>query len=186
MSTNLFEEVFKTFKKSAFRLEKLEKYHIEDSGEWKEYQDYLNGIPLPNRTTNTNEWIRDNDVWEKEGKEILRVRVIPNILTNYLRYEIEWGYPYNIQAGEEVKFILQENYKQLIKNQYIKDFWLFDDKKVLEMRYSDIGEYIGVDLVDDKKALQEYLKIKEVLIKKSIPSDEFYTKLREQSISFKF
>lgn len=69
-------------------------------------------------------------------------------LNDYLRYEFEWGYLPNAEAGETIRVLdLSEVRRpdELIE----QDFWILDDAHVLMMIYNEAGEFVGGEIPDD-------------------------------------
>ena len=72
-----------------------------------------------------------------------RIQILPEKMTTYLKFEIEWRYPFSVDAGEDVKFLLRRNseYLDLFLN---KDFWLLDEKVLVWMNYDAGGNFEGI------------------------------------------
>ncbi len=77
-----------------------------------------------------------------DGKRRHRVHVLRSPLTDYLRYECEWGYAYTSQAGEEI-YILDLAEIPRPGGLINEDFWLLDGEHVLVMRYDSEGRLLG-------------------------------------------
>lgn len=93
-----FGRLFETFERTAFRLETLAVYDVED--ERQEFADFLAGKELPPDFSD-NPWVRS---MTNRGKQVARVHVLRSPLSDYLRYELA-AYPGNIRAGESIGII---------------------------------------------------------------------------------
>jgi len=134
-----FDRLFGSFEKSAFRLQLLPEYAVSD--EDTEYRDFLAGEPLPERAGIP--WLETMAGQVRRGRTWTNVHLLPERLTPYLRYLIDWWYVYHAHAGAEIRF-LPYQYANEIQALAPQDFWLFDDTLVIHMRYGSAGEFLGV------------------------------------------
>ena len=127
------------FTRTAFRLEVLDQYTVDtDQGN---VERYLAGGPAPSWAEG-GEWMEQLARERTEGKRNYRVHVLASPLSDYLRYECEWGYVFTSQAGEEV-YILDTAETPRPAGLIEEDFWLLDDAHVLVMRYDAEGRLLG-------------------------------------------
>ncbi|KQV05714.1 MULTISPECIES: DUF6879 family protein [unclassified Kitasatospora] len=158
-----FGRLFETFEQTAFRLETLAVYNVED--EQEEFADFLAGKPLPPESAD-NPWVRSmTDL----GKQVARVHVLNSPLSDYLRYELAW-YPGNIAAGESIGII--DTTRQNITGLPDHDFWLFDDAKVYRMHYTEAGKFIGGELLSDDR-LNEYRQYRDTALAHAVSFAEY-------------
>lgn len=68
--------------------------------------------------------------------------MLRTLLGPYLRYECEWGYAYNVRAGEDIR-ILDLAERPEPSGLVDHDFWLADNELVVLMHYDDAGEFLG-------------------------------------------
>ncbi|MEO5927856.1 MAG: DUF6879 family protein [Patescibacteria group bacterium] len=146
------EEAFRTFQRYAFRLEMLGYYDVEEERE--DYQCFLNGEAVSERKNEP--WCSQVREFTAEHKDVSRIRILPAHLNPYIRYELEWGYPYSAEAGELIWLVPYTGY-ELVPDS-ISDFWLFDDEHVFAMQYDD-GKYQGATLLPSS----EMRKIRDVM-----------------------
>jgi len=179
---DIFEKMFTEFRTSAFRIEARSTYHIE-KGEWEEFQKYEKGVPI--RGFANQDWLDDLVHWKESGREVVRVRVVPLILTAYLQYELEWCYPKNWLAGESIKIVKQELYNQLIKPELDCDYWIFDETHVLKMEYSEEGRYLGEKVISEPNLVKEYLDLFRDLDRKSVQYVDFMKIWRQKRLTVK-
>ena len=144
-----FGEMFRSFGKSAWRLETLPEYRT--GSEEESIRRFLAGEEGPPASERKNAWvdlIRSNLA---AGKSMGRVHLIRGDLTDYLRWEINWGYAPNAQAGEDIR-ILRVGEGEL-PELGTEDFWLFDEALVVRMLYGPNGEWPGQAVLTDDPAI---------------------------------
>ncbi|MCU0653716.1 MAG: hypothetical protein MUD10_05665 [Candidatus Pacebacteria bacterium] len=112
---------------------------------------------------------------KKRGVKVRRVRVVPSPVPDYIRREIEiWrGNPAN--NGEELFFIETADYNEIIAGCgfNLKDFWLFDNDKLLILNYSPAGLFTGDIPIADGGMVKRYCELKQKLLKKAVPLEKF-------------
>lgn len=172
MNIDEFYGKFHSFKRRAFRLETLPQY-LSDEEEGN-LQAFLNGEQLFGPID--PEWPKMIARNVAAGKSMSRVHVVPDLLTPYLRYEIEWGYAHNIEAGEDVRLLMPEAPRE-VRQLAERDFWLFDDEVVL-MDYDADGRLVGVELEEDADRIQKYCRSKDILLSHAIPVREYLSQKR--------
>ncbi|MGW4891258.1 DUF6879 family protein [Kitasatospora sp. NPDC004240] len=158
-----FSRLFETFERTAFRLETLAVYDVDEERE--EFEDFLAGKGLPPECSD-NPWVRSmTDL----GKQVGRVHVLRSPLSDYLRYELA-AYPGNITAGESIGII--DTAQQTVAGLPDHDFWMFDDTRVYRMHYTDTGQFIGAELLPDDR-LNEYLRYRDIAQAHAAPFGEY-------------
>jgi hypothetical protein len=158
-----FGRLFDAFERTAFRLETLAVYDVEDERE--EYEAFLAGKPMPPEWSD-NPWVR---TMTNLGKAVARVHVLRSPLSDYLRYELA-AYPGNITAGEKIGII--DLSRQDVAGLPDHDFWLFDDARVYRMHYTDDGQFIGGELLPDDR-LEEYRRYRDIAQSRAVPFAEY-------------
>ena len=73
-------------------------------------------------------------------------------LSDYLRYACEWGYAYNVQAGQDVRIVEPAAADLVHELVTVGDFWVIDQKLVVRMQYDAGGRFVGADPVSDDYA----------------------------------
>lgn len=140
-----FGKHFSSCKKSAFRLELLSIYTVPE--EEKAIALYLAGDPEPPADFN-KEWIDILERANRDSVKFSRVRVIDGPLTDYIRFEFDWGYRKNIKFGEDIRFLMRDKIGPFqTPVPVLKDFWLFDDQDCFLMEYDYYGRFLGVTKV---------------------------------------
>ncbi len=155
-------EYFRSFKKYAFRLEVLQNYIVED--EKAEFNEFLKS----GKVKMDKSWEEIITSAKKRKAKMQRIHVIRLPLSNYLRFEIA-AYKLSQKAGEKI-FLLEEGKFRKLKNKISNDFWLFDDKVALRMKYDESGKYVGFQ---ETRSVEKLIESKELLLKKAKPLESF-------------
>lgn len=159
-----FGRLFETFERTAFRLETLAVYDVED--EQEEIERFLAGEDM-GPEWDDNPWVRS---MTDQGKSVSRVHVLRSPLTDYLRYELA-AYPGNIKAGESIGII--DLAARDVAGVPDHDFWLFDDRDVYRMHYTPEGKFIGAELLPGDR-LTEYQGYRDVALAHAVPFDSYW------------
>jgi hypothetical protein len=133
--------------RTAFRLEVLDRYDVESDGD--DFAHYLRGEPSPT-PERKQPWLDRLRHEHRVGILNHRVHILRTPLTDYLRYECEWGYAPNAEAGEDIR-ILDLAERALPDGLVDHDFWLIDDRCAVRMHYDGLGRFIGAEPVEDNK-----------------------------------
>ena len=105
---------------------------------------YLAGEPAPSMLVK-GPWLERLSRDRAAGIRRYRVHLLRSPLSDYLRYECEWGYRYTSAAGEEVYILDTAEFTEPV-DLPAEDFWIFDDEHVVVMDYDDGGRFVGGDL----------------------------------------
>ncbi|MFJ1545880.1 DUF6879 family protein [Streptomyces sp. NPDC088246] len=105
-----------------------------------------------------------------KGKQVSRVHVLTSPLTDYLRYELS-AYPGNIRAGECIG--ITDLSELSVHGLPDHDFWLFDDREVYRMHYTDTGKFIGAELLPADR-LPEYRAYQDTAQAYATPFTEYW------------
>lgn len=141
----LGEYIDRHLTRSAFRLEVLDRYDVASDG--TDFERFLRGEPEPT-WERKQPWL--DHLRRERASGILRhrVHVLRTPLTDYLRYECEWGYALNSEAGEDIR-ILDLSERPLPDSLPDHDFWLIDDQFPIRMHYDKDGVFLGADPADN-------------------------------------
>jgi hypothetical protein len=161
---------FRDFRSSAFRLELHPVYTMP--GEADELRRFRAGEkPPPGYHYG---WLDTMAAARAAGKTVCRVRVVRQPLTDYVRYEFEWGFAYNVEAGEDIRVLdLTDQPDPGLPDH---DFWLFDEQTVVKMLYRPDGTQIGRELIPAPD-LDAYLHYRDVAWCQAIPFREYWAGL---------
>lgn len=173
MEISEFGQLFASFTKSAFRLETLSQYLVEE--EARSFELFVAGQPLPDEPH--TDWVDLVGAASAAGKTLQRVHVLHPPLTPYLRFELEWFYPFNAQAGEQIHILDHPDPKSLFPNLPFGDFWIFDDSVVVKMEYDADGRFLAPSRVSDD-TIASYSQCRTIALEASIPFSEYLARNR--------
>jgi hypothetical protein len=134
----LGEFIDQRFSSTLFRLETLDNYDV--AGEDDDFRRYLTGQAGP--TSTWPDVIRDEVT---RGLHTYRVHVLRSPLSEYLRYECEWAYSRNAEAGERIR-ILDTAEQRKPERVPDHDFWLIGDEHLVVMHYHPDGTFRGANI----------------------------------------
>ena len=82
------------------------------------------------------------------------MHVIREPLTDYLRYELGWSYPPNVEAGEDIRILVAHagSWPMSARGEILpelKDYWLFDSSDLWVMEYGDDGAFLSIEQVTE-------------------------------------
>ena len=159
-----FGNLFKTMQTSAFRLEMLDFYTIP--GEEEEFRQWKSGQKVPPEGSN-QKWIDTVSASVKRGVDFQRVRLVREPVSEYLKFEVAWGYRLNIPAGEKTSCIFYKD-KPAFTSQIpiLKDFWLFDEERCYLLEYDFVGRFLGLNQVPSDH-VAGYCELKKELLSRA-------------------
>jgi hypothetical protein len=161
--------------RSAFRLETLDRYDVGSDGD--DFARYLRGEPEPT-PERKQPWL---DRLRREAEAGIlnhRVHVLSTPLTDYLRYECEWGYAHNAAAGEDIRII--DTSDQVRPDELVDhDFWLVDDRHAIRMYYDEAGHFLGADPLGDAD-LHLYRRARDAAVATAEPFTAWWERHREE------
>lgn len=166
-SSSSLTEQLKTFEREAFRLEILDEYNIPASAE--NLRAFLAGEPQP--VDYNRGWVETVRAATQAGKRMYRVHIVSRPLTDYLRYELGWGYVKNMTGGEE--FFILDTTDKPNPLPAAPDFWLFDEKKPVVMEYDESGAFLGPDFLPEEKAA-EFIRYRDTALAHSEPFSSWW------------
>jgi len=164
-----FDALFTSFLHTAYRLETLQAYDV--SYEQEPYSAFLAGLPRP-ADQSKNEWVAMLRAATAAGKVFQRVRIASEPLTGYLRYELEWSYPPNVEAGEDIR-VLATIPDELRTPGRIPDYWLFDSSDLWVMDYADDGSFLCAEQVDDPALIVQHARWRDAALHHAIPYHDY-------------
>lgn len=100
-----------------------------------------------------------------------RVHILSRPLTDYLRFELSWGYHRNMTAGEEFFILDTTNRENPIPE--APDFWLFDESVISAMSYDGNGKYLGSDFLGEDQ-LARFLAYRDTALAHAVPFPEWW------------
>lgn len=131
-----FEEMFRSFERTAFHLEVQDSYHTpEEAGPFELFlRDEADDFAWH------ESWLALVREVSRDGRHINRVRVVDVPHSDYTR----WGLTvatHNIEAGEDIRWLP----RQLTQGIELTtdDYWLFDDDRVVFTVFEPSGRFAG-------------------------------------------
>ena len=162
-----FYRLFASFEHTAFRLEALDRYTVPDEDE--QYRRFLADEPLDN--TYMKPWLDIVADLATAGKRMQRVRVATEPLGDYLRFQFTCGYPYDIEAGEDIRILGSETAQALgVPRQ---DFWLFDSRQLARMYFDAEGHFLGAELVDEPATVVRHCYWRDAALHYAVPYQRY-------------
>lgn len=173
MTPEEFDHLFDTFGQTCFRLETLQVYTV-GGAEAERLASFRAGRPRPKRNVATDPWLWRMAQSTMVGKQWSRVHVVDEPLSEYLRYELN-GYRESQVVGEDVSIAVRHAGSALADVR--DDFWLYDGgtdgAKGVAMHYDPEGHVLGFDLVSDPKRLDEYERIRALVLTAAVPLNSY-------------
>jgi hypothetical protein len=161
--------------KSAFRLELLDRYDADSERE--DFSCFMRGEPIASLAAR-RPWLDRLRAEADSGILNQRVHVLHTPLSDYLRFECEWGYVYNAGAGEDIRIIdLAE--QDLPDGLTDHDFWLVDDTHAIRMHYTGGGQFAGAEPATAAE-LKRYLGAWETAVAASVPFPDWWNRHTEE------
>ncbi|MFD8584167.1 MULTISPECIES: DUF6879 family protein [Streptomyces] len=168
-SSKTLGDLFDSFEREAFRLETLDDY--SKSGSVDAYHAFLAGQPQPDEYNAG--WVEELRSHTENGRRVHRVHVLTRPLSDYLRFELGWGYRKNMTGGEEF-FILDITEKpNPLEN--VPDFWFFDSASVAVMNYDGNGKYLGSEVLPSERTT-EFMRYRDAALAHAEPFPEWWAK----------
>ena len=161
---------FYGFKSSAFRLETLQAY--AEPSEAQALSAFEQGIPVS--SDYISDWcdmVRDHTA---SGKKMERVHLVNLPLSRYLQFEIETGYSQTSEAGEHILLLESSVVPDSLKESLTKDFWLFDENRVLVQHYSPEGTMLYSSLSSDQDTVDYFKGIRDQVLPLGVDFATFY------------
>jgi uncharacterized protein DUF6879 len=162
-------------RRSLFRLETLDHYDVSSDG--GDFQRYVRGEDGPDMERKAA-WHKALQANLDRGLTTRRVHVVRSPLSDYLRYEFDWGYAYNL-AYEDIRILdLAHRIETAATGRFpaalegLGDFWLIDGSAVALMHYDQAGRYLGFDAAPDEDVIR-YARAAEAVWAAAIPFADY-------------
>jgi hypothetical protein len=161
-----FGRLFADVRSSWFRLETLQRYEVEY--ELDDFAAFVSGKPINSTPGPWQTLVRKHVA---AGRQLVRVHVIEEPLSDYIRYELA-AYVPNVEAGEEVRVIPVPRgaWPAGVPRH---DYWLFDDERLWLMDYDAAGAFEAARRVNDRVALNEHRQWRDVALAHSITLTDY-------------
>jgi hypothetical protein len=157
-----FDELLRTFSRSAFRLETLDTYALDY--ERTDFERFLAGTPVPPSETGWwRDWLDQVASLTEQGKTVARVRVLAEPPTDYQRWMV-WAHPWYAHVREDIRYIPRSRAAALRLPLEV-DWWLLDDERLILMHFSDVGEIISKMLISDPGIVARYREWRDLAVR---------------------
>lgn len=141
ISGEAFGELFRSFDRTAVRLETRERY--DGPGYEELLSRFLAGKP------DDFEWLRSwlDQVRELTagGRTFRRVRVVSVPLSNYNRWALAVS-EHNNAAGEDIRYLNRDQAEGIPDF----DYWVFDDERIAKICCDECDWVLGAEIVNDQ------------------------------------
>ncbi|MPZ66894.1 MAG: hypothetical protein GEU83_15755 [Pseudonocardiaceae bacterium] len=139
-------EVLERTRRDLFRIETLPSY--DTAMTTGDFRRWLDGETEPTWEVR-QPWLDTLAKWARDGRPRRRVRVIHDPPSDYEQYACDWGYRYNVAAGEPTRVLdLAEQGLPEELDAAPGDWWLIDDGEVVTMHYHSDGQFRGAEVLD--------------------------------------
>lgn len=173
MTPEEFDDLFNNFSRTCFRLETRQTYTV-GGPEADRLAAFRVGRPRPQRNVTTDPWLRRLAQSTMAGKQWSRAHVVDERLSEYVCYELN-GYRESQVVGEEISIAVRQPGTEL--SDLHEDFWLYDGgtdgAQGVAMHYDSEGHILGFDLVTDTARLQQYERIRSLVIAAAVPLNTY-------------
>ncbi len=167
LETDAWRQLMASVASSTFRLETLAVYDMP--GERDEFARHVAGEKPPPGLH--YRWLDTVAEGVRAGKSFQRVHVVTSPLSDYLTYEFEWGYFFNVKAGEDIRIL--DLAHQTDPGVPTQDFWLLDEARVVRMDYDEHGVQLGRELLKDVDPAP-YVAWKNLALEHAEPFEHYY------------
>lgn len=167
MNRDDFDRLFFTFKRSAFRLEQVHQYLVDEDDE--AFTAWLQGRALPPFTVDTSPWLRLIADSTAQGRHWYRVRIVDLPLSDYNRFRLATDSAL-VAAGDHI-YVADRAWQPEL-DALREDFWMFDDQCVVTLQYDDDGHFEGVTRIPDSD-VDRYRAQRDRALHAAAPLDRF-------------
>lgn len=161
-----FEALFRSFDRTAFRLETRESYYERD-----ELAKFISAGPGAIPDDFLADWYELIRSHAAAGREVRRVRVVSEPHSDYTRFGL-WLSGRNVAAGEDIRYLPRRDAQALGLPEI--DYWLFDDDRLYIVRFADDDTLLGAEPIADRDMLEQARTWRDSAWQKSIPRDTYF------------
>lgn len=161
-----FNDLFRTFKRTAFHLELKDSYHVPEEAGPVEL--FLDG--KSDDFSWHQPWLRLVHEATQAGKSITRVRVVTVPHCDYTRWGLTVA-PLNIEAGEDIRWLPRHRTGGI--EFPANDYWLFDDSRVVFTVFEGDGSFAGGIEASDLATVGQCRRVREQVWAHAVPHNEY-------------
>jgi hypothetical protein len=154
------------FQHSAFRLETLPEYRVEQEAEW--FAEWQRSGTVPELTPDNDSWCELLREATSAGRRMQRVRLVSTPLSDYERFELA-TFRDSVAAGEEIWVCDRESWERIVRADNLNDFWLFDDETTIMLSYDQEGRLQGTGDGERRICIRQ----RDLALEHSIPLADF-------------
>jgi hypothetical protein len=163
-----FENLFRTFKHTAWRLETRHRYASDEATDT--YRQFIeNGTATWDPDDPYCDLIRPQTA---QGKRVERVRIVDNPPTAGQLYLLN-NAKRNSNLGEDIRNLWRADAQQLPA----EDYWLFDSRLVALLRFDDDDHLVDVELITEPAEVVRYSMTRDAAWHHAVPYEQFETGL---------
>lgn len=167
LECDAWSRYFRDFTSSAFRLELRQLYTMAD--EVDDLRAFEQGqLPPPDYRYG---WLDTVQQAVEAGKTFRRVRIVTRPLSFYTRWEFVWGFAYNVAAGEDIRILDLTDQPGVGLPEH--DFWMFDERQVVNLMYRPDGTQEGRELLEHPD-LERYLAFRDATWEQAVPFTDYW------------
>ncbi len=165
-----FEDLFRTFNHSAWRLETRRRYASDEATDT--YRQFVE--------TGRVEWDENDPYCElirsqtALGKRVERVRIVDQPLTTGQLYLLN-NAKRNSRLGEGIRNLWRADADRL--QLPAEDFWLFDSRLAARLRFDDDDHLVDVELITEPAEIVRYSVIRDAAWHLAVPHEGLAAKL---------
>ncbi|MFD3835296.1 DUF6879 family protein [Streptomyces sp. NPDC058642] len=161
-----FEQLFTTFKYTAWRLETRRRYASDE--QTQEWAQFAAGTPI--EWDYDDAWCSNVRVQTGEGKRFERVRLVDSPATPGQLY-LRSNTVRNCAVGEDIRYMGRAQANQLVLPD--EDFWLFDSRLVARLVFDGADNLTGAELITDPAVVNRYCQARDAAWHYAIPYEDF-------------
>jgi hypothetical protein len=102
-----------------------------------------------------------------------RVRVVRGPLSNYERWECEWGYTVSERSGHHT-FVLDQSETADPPQLPDYDWWMLDERVVLRFHYDSNGAFLGADPMEDADELVAHGQYRDAALAAAVSFPQYW------------
>nr|WP_228182666.1 DUF6879 family protein [Streptomyces anulatus] len=165
-----FEGLFRTFSRSAWRLETRRRFASDEATET--YRQFIE--------TGSVDWPEEDPYCElirsqtAQGKRVERVRIVDQPPTTGQLYLLN-NAKRNSGLGEDIRNVWRADADRLQLPS--EDFWLFDSRLSAKLRFDDDDHLVDVELITEPAEIARYSGIRDAAWHHAVPFEKFAAKL---------
>jgi hypothetical protein len=164
-----FNQLFASFERTARRLETRDHYYVPVERE--PFQRFLAGLrDDPDYRVVREPWFASVRAVVAAGKRRQRIRVVPELLTDYLRFELSICRD-NVAVGEDVRYLRRDQANDLDLPDH--DFWIFDSNRLALLYFTADDRLLGAEMLTDPDMVARHERWIDIAVEHATPYEQF-------------